>query len=66
MKNLRNQWLEKMKNWTKKTMVEKDERLNKVKIAKNLKRLLRHDTKRAFVKFILKLPLLYNSIDRYV
>ena len=34
MKNLRNQWLEKMKNQTKKTMVEKDERLNKVKIAK--------------------------------
>ena len=32
MKNLRNQWLEKMKNQTKKTMVEKDERLNKVKI----------------------------------
>ena len=35
MKNLRSQWLEKMKNWTKKTMVEKYERLNKVKIAKN-------------------------------
>ena len=25
-------WLEKMKNWTKKTMVEEDERLKKVKI----------------------------------
>ena len=35
MKNLRSKWLEKMKNWTKKKMVEKDERLNKVKIAKN-------------------------------
>ena len=35
MKNSRSQWLEKMKNWTKKTMVEKYERLNKVKIAKN-------------------------------
>ena len=32
MKILRSQWLENMKNWTKKTMVEKDERLNKVKI----------------------------------
>ena len=35
MKNSRSQWLEKMKNWTKKTMVEKYERLNKIKIAKN-------------------------------
>ena len=32
MKILRSQWLENMKNWTKKTMVEKDEKLNKVKI----------------------------------
>ena len=37
MKNLRSQWLEKMKNWTKKTIIEEDERLNKVKIAKNKK-----------------------------
>ena len=28
------QWLEEMKNWTKKTMVEEDERLNKVKLKK--------------------------------
>ena len=34
-KKLRSQWLEKIKNWTKKTMVEEDKKLNKVKIAKN-------------------------------
>ena len=34
MKNLRSKWLEKMKNWTKKIMVEKVEKLNKVKIGK--------------------------------
>ena len=34
-KNLRRQWLEEMKNWTKKTMVEEDEMLNKLKIVKN-------------------------------
>ena len=49
-------------------MVEEDERLNKVKIEKikNKKRLLMTWHKKSFVKFILKLPLLYNSIDRYV
>ena len=30
--NFKKPMLENMKNWTKKTMVEKDERLNKVKI----------------------------------
>ena len=59
-----------MKNWTKKTMVKEDERLNKVKIAKKKKkkkkRLLMTWHEKSFVKFILKLPLLYNSIDRYV
>ena len=62
-----------MKNWTKKTMVKEDERLNKVKIAKKRKkkkekkqRLLMTWREKSFVKFILKLPLLYNSIDRYV
>ena len=34
MKILKSQWLEKMKNWTKEPIVEEDERLNKVKIAK--------------------------------
>ena len=38
-KKLRSQWLEKIKNWTKKTMVEKYERLNKVKIAKKLEKI---------------------------
>ena len=28
------QWLEEMKNWAKKTMVEEDEKLNKVKLQK--------------------------------
>ena len=37
-KKLRSQWLEKIKNWTKKTMVEEDKKLNKVKIAKKLKK----------------------------
>ena len=56
-----------MKNWTKKTMVKEDERLNKLKIAKKKKkRLLMTWHEKSFVKFILKLPLLYNSIDRYV
>ena len=54
MKNLRNQWLEKMKNQTKKTMVEKDERLNKVKIAKNKKRLLMTWHKKSFCKIYFK------------
>ena len=31
MKILKRQWLEEMKDWTKKTMVEEDEMLNKVK-----------------------------------
>ena len=31
----KSQWLEKIKNWIKKTMVEEDKKLNKVKIAKN-------------------------------
>ena len=49
-------------------MVEKDERLNKVKFAKknNNKRQLMTWHKKSVVKFILKLPLLYDSIDRYV
>ena len=45
---------------------------DKIKIAKNKNcKKIKKDAndmaqKRAFVKFILKLPLLYNSIDRYV
>ena len=35
MKILKRQWLEEMKDWTKKIIVEKDEKLNKVKITKN-------------------------------
>ena len=31
MKILRRQWLEEMKDWTKKTTVDEDERLNKKK-----------------------------------
>ena len=31
MKILKIKWLEEMKDWTKKTMVEEDEMLNKVK-----------------------------------
>ena len=38
MKILRRQWLEEMKDWTKKTMVEEDERLNKIKNAKKKRR----------------------------
>ena len=49
MKILRNQWLEKMKNQTKKTMVEKDERLNKVKIAKKLKKTANDMTQNEFL-----------------
>ena len=37
MKILRRQWLEEMKDWTKKTTVDKDERLNKIKNAKKKK-----------------------------
>ena len=32
MKIFKRQWLEEMKDWTKKAMVEEDEMLNKVKI----------------------------------
>ena len=35
MKILKRQWFEEIKDWTKKIMVEEDEMLNKVKIAKN-------------------------------
>ena len=38
MKNLRRQWFEKIKDWTKKTIVEK---LNEVKIAKEKKMMLK-------------------------
>ena len=34
MKFLKKQWSEEMKNWIKKTTVEENEKLNKVKIAK--------------------------------
>ena len=37
MKILRRQWLEEMKDWTKKTTVDEDERLNKIKNAKKKK-----------------------------
>ena len=37
MKILKREWLEGMKDWNKKTMVEEYEKLNKVKIAKNKK-----------------------------
>ena len=42
--------------------------LNKVKIAKKKKKemMLMRWHKKSFVKFIAKLPLLYNIIDRYV
>ena len=33
-KKKKKQWLEEMKNWAKKTMVEEDEKLNKVKLQK--------------------------------
>ena len=36
MKILRRQWLEEMKDWTKKTTVDKDERLNKKNDANDL------------------------------
>ena len=49
MKNLRSQWLEKMKNWTKKTMVENDERLNKVKITKKFKKTANDMTQKKFL-----------------
>ena len=38
MKILKRQWLEEMKDWIKKTMVEEDEMLNKAKIAKKKKK----------------------------
>ena len=34
MKILKRQWLEEMEDWTNKTIVEEDERLNKEKILK--------------------------------
>ena len=38
MNFFKKQWLEEIKkNWTKKTMVEEDEKLNKVQITKNKK-----------------------------
>ena len=46
---LRSHWLEKMKNWTKKTMVEKDERLNKVKITKKFKKTANDMTQKKFL-----------------
>ena len=36
-KKKKKRWLEEIKDWTKKTMVEEDEMLNKIKIAKNKK-----------------------------
>ena len=48
MKILRSQWLENMKNWTKKTMVEKDERLNKVN-CKKLKKTANDMTQKEFL-----------------
>ena len=35
MKILKRQWFEEIKDWTNNIMVEEDEMLNKVKIAKN-------------------------------
>ena len=73
MKILRRQWLEEMKHWTKKTMVEEDERLNKIKNAKKKKKKKKEEEeeeeeeeegsmlmmwcKKSFVNFIEKLPI---------
>ena len=38
MKILKRQWLEGVKDWIKESMVEEDEKLNKVKIAKKKKK----------------------------
>ena len=57
-----------MKEWTKNTIVEEDEKLNKVKIAKSKKkkkkerdkeRMLKLWCKKSFVNFITKILLLY-------
>ena len=58
MKILRRQWLEEMKDWTKKTTDDKDERLNKIKNAKKKKKImLMIWCKKSFVNFIEKLPI---------
>ena len=52
-----------MKYWTKKTIIEEDEKLNKVRIANNKKRKKRKDTKdvvhKELYKIYYKTPLLY-------
>ena len=48
-----------MKDWTKKTMVEEDENLNKVRIAKKKKKDAKDVVHKELYKIYYKTPLLY-------
>ena len=60
MKILKKWWLEEIKDWTKKTMVEEDEMLNKIKIAKKWK--IRKDANNVVQKVICKI---YCKVSLY-
>ena len=66
MKILKTQWLEEMKDWTKKTMVEKDEKLNKVKKKKKKKhkRMLMMLYKNRFINLLLLRAICGSPADR--
>ena len=68
MKIKKKKLLEAMKDWTKKTMVEEDEKLNKVRIAKK-KQKNRKDAKdvvhKALYKIYYKTSIIIYNIDMY-
>ena len=60
IKKLKKKILEEMKDWTKKTIIEEDEKLNKVRIAKKKKKKDAKDVvHKELYKIYYKTPLLY-------